>query len=163
MTTHYPILFGFRDLVVGAGFVADISTQGRALLVDEGEEGFWMYGVNPGGIAGSGETTAEAQADFRQRYKSVLFDFASVSQGFEDFEKSVQKFFAEVNEPTEEEWNAAVQDVRAGKVEADWLAKGRAESKRQVKVRLIDQPQASVNALDEPPKLAVTDKDKEAA
>ena len=51
--THYPLLFGFRDLVAGNGFVAGVNLNGRALLADEGD-GFVMYGVNPGGIAAGG-------------------------------------------------------------------------------------------------------------
>lgn len=152
---HYPILFGFRDLVAGPGFVAGVATEGRALLVDEGQDdGFWMYGVNPGGVAGTGSTLGEAQADFRQRYKSVLFDIASASRDFTTFRRSVEQFFSETNKPTEEEWNIAVEDVRAGRVEADWLPKGKAEAVRRVQVVEIEEPVAGVNALDEQPAVA---------
>jgi hypothetical protein len=49
--TRYPLLLGFHDLVAGNGYIAGIAlSNGRALLVDEGD-GFWMYGVNPGGMA----------------------------------------------------------------------------------------------------------------
>jgi len=147
---RYPILFGFRDLVAGPGFVAGVATEGRALLVDEGQEnGFWMYGVNPGGVAGTGSTPGDTQADFRQRYKSVLFDIAGASTSFETFRQSIEQFFQETNKPTAAEWDAAVEDVRAGRVEADWLPKGRAEATRRVQVVEIQEPAAKVNALDE--------------
>ena len=152
--TRYPILFGFRDLVAGSGFVATIATEGRALLADEGEEGFWMFGVNPGGIAGSGNTPVEAQTDFRQRYKSVLFDIASASRDFEEFKATVGRFFHEVNKPTAKEWDAAVQEVREGKVSADWLLTAKADSPRHVEVVEVQEPAAAVNALDEQPAIA---------
>jgi hypothetical protein len=148
--THYPILFGFRDLVAGSGFLASVATEGRALLVDEGQDdGFWTYGVNPGGIAGTGKTQGDAQTDFRQRYKSVLFDIAGASKDFATFKRSVEQFFNETNRPTEEEWTQAVEDVRAGRVEADWMPKGKAEAPRHVRVVEIQEPAAGANALDE--------------
>lgn len=151
---RYPILFGFRDLVAGSGFVATIATEGRALLTDEGEEGFWMYGVNPGGIAGSGDTPVEAQSDFRQRYKSVLFDIARVSGDFSQFKATVERFFYEVNKPTAKEWDEAVQGVREGKVRADWMLTGKADAPRHVEVVEVREPEAAVNALDEQPAIA---------
>lgn len=41
--TRYPLLFGFRDLIAGNGFVAGVAINGRALLVDE-DDGFWIFG-----------------------------------------------------------------------------------------------------------------------
>ena len=81
--TRYPLLLGFRDLIAGNGFVASVALNGRALLVDE-DDGFWMYGVNPGGLAAGGSTAAEALAEFRKDYRLVLFDIATEAEGFED-------------------------------------------------------------------------------
>ena len=106
--TRYPILFGFQDLIAGNGFVAGVTVNGRALLVDE-EDGYWMYGVNPGGIAASGATASEAQAEFRVIYRSVLFDAAAEAVDFASFRSEVERFFSETNEPTKTEWDEAVQ------------------------------------------------------
>ena len=134
---RYPLFFGLRDLVAGNGFVAAVALEGRALLVDEGD-GFWMYGVNPGGVAAGGKTHGEAQAEFRQRYRSVLFDLAAEAASFEEFQRAVAQFCEETNEPTAAEWEEAVNEVRSGKVDADWLPKRRAESKIGVRVSLLE-------------------------
>lgn len=146
--TRYPLLFGFRDLVAGKGFVAGIAIDGRALLVDE-DDGFWMYGVNPGGVAGGGPSIGDAQVEFRSSYRSVLFDIAGEAESFDQFEEEVTRFFRETNEPTLAEWEDAVKAVRTGEVDADWLPKGNAESKIGLKVQLVEHPEPSVNALDE--------------
>ena len=39
--THYPLLFGRRELLEGNGFIARVSVSGRALLADEDGE-FWV-------------------------------------------------------------------------------------------------------------------------
>src|SRR5262245_11297759 len=110
--TRYPLLFGFRDLVAGNGYVAGVGiTNGRALLVDEGD-GFWMYGVNPGGVAAGGKSLGEAQAEFRTAYKSVLFDLAAEARSFEAFKAEVERFVQETNNPTLAEWDAVRE--RAG-------------------------------------------------
>jgi hypothetical protein len=115
--THYPLLFGFNDLVAGNGFVAGIALQGRALLVQE-EEGFWMNGVNPGALAAGGKTPAEAQAGFREAYRSVLFDLAHTAGSYETFKREVEAFFHQTDEPTTAEWSQAVLEVRQGRVDA---------------------------------------------
>jgi hypothetical protein len=117
-------------------------------LADEGD-GFWMYGVNPGGIAASGESHAEARAAFREGYRTVLFDLAAKAESFDAFRREVEQLFAETNEPTLAEWDSAVQDVRSGKVDADWMGKRSAESKIQVSVQRLEEAAPSANALDE--------------
>jgi hypothetical protein len=146
--TNFPLLFGFRDVVAGKGYFAGVTLDGRALLADE-DDGFWMYGVNPGGIAAGGESHAEAQAAFRQSYRTVLFDIASEAGSFDEFKSEVERFFKETNEPTLADWTDAVDQVRSGKVDADWLAKRSAESKVEVRVELLEQAVPSANALDE--------------
>lgn len=118
-TRHYPQLFGFRRLVLGDGFVAGVQMSGRGLLVEEGSEGFWMYGVNPGSAAGHGEDRAEAVADFRERLWSVLVDLAGEAEDFDGFRSLAEEFFYAVDEAEEERWEQAVLAVREGRVESD--------------------------------------------
>jgi hypothetical protein len=152
--TRYPLLFGFRDLVAGKGYVAGVSiSNGRALLVDEGD-GFWMYGVNPGGVAAGGKSAGEAQAEFRTAYKSVLFDLAEEAPSFEVFKAEVERFFRETNNPTLAEWVEAVEEVRRGQIEADWLPKKSAKSTTDVEIVRLEHPMPSVNALDEGAQIA---------
>jgi|SRR5436305_3832803 len=146
--TRYPLLFGFRDLIAGNGFIAGVALNGRALLVDE-EDGFWMYGVNPGALAAGGATAAEALAEFRKDYRLVLFDIATEAPSFEDFERGVSTFFNAVNEPTAAEWEEAVAEVRSGRVDADWLPKRRAEARLSVEVTKVEHPVPSANVPDE--------------
>jgi len=145
--TRYPLLFGFRDLVAGNGFVAVVALNGRALLVDEGD-GFWMYGVNPGALAGGGQGPGEAQYEFRSVYRSVLFDFAREVESFEDFRQKVEQFFHQTNEANVSEWEEAVAQVRSGQVQADWLPRRAAESRFGVDVVLLEHPEPSANQLD---------------
>lgn len=152
--TRYPLLFGFKDLVAGNGYVAGVSiSNGRALLVEE-EDGFWMYGVNPGGLAAGGKSIGDAQSEFRTAYKSVLFDIAAEAQGFETFRAEVERFFRETNNPTLLEWDEAVIEVRQGHTDADWLSKKSAESTTEMEVVQLEHPMASVNALDDEAKIA---------
>jgi len=146
--TRYPLLLGFRDLIAGNGFVAAVALNGRALLVDE-DDGFWMYGVNPGGLAAGGSTAAEALAEFRKDYRLVLFDIANEAESFEDFEREVSVFFNDTNKPTVSEWEEAVTEVRSGRIDADWLPKRRAETRLYVEVTKLDHPAPSENVPDE--------------
>lgn len=146
--THYPLLYGLNDLIAGNGFFAGVSVNGRALLVDEGD-GYWMYGVSPGGIAAGGATPGEAQAEFRQIYTSVLFDIAAEAESFEEFKGQVEQFFLVADDVTAAEWSAAVAEVRQGRVDADWLPKRKAESRIGVKVELLEHAVPTANALDE--------------
>ncbi len=109
--TNYPLLFGMRNLLAGNGFVAGVAVDGRALLVDEGD-GFWIYGVNPGGIAAGGRNEADAIAAFRSIYQSVLFDIASETETFEAFKTQVEEFVHSTNEPMAEDWKKAARSTR---------------------------------------------------
>ena len=147
--TRYPLLLGFRDLIAGNGYVAGVALAGRALLVDE-DDGFWMYGVNPGGIAAGGKTHSEAQAEFRQGYKSVLFDLAAQASDFADFRRQALAFFEETNEPTEREWLEAVAEVRKGNVAADWLPTKPVDSCRLgMEVAPLEAFDSGLNAMDQ--------------
>jgi len=111
--TIYPVLFGYRDLIAGNGFVAFVKADGRALLSEE-DGGCWFYGVNPGGMAGGGKNREDAAREFKKSYLSVLFDIAAEARTFADFKAEVDAFFGEINRPTEREWSLAHQAVRRG-------------------------------------------------
>jgi hypothetical protein len=140
----YPLLFGFRDVVAGAGFWAGVAVDGRALLVED-EEGAWFYGVEPGGIAGHGATAQEAHQDFRAGYRSVLSDLADEATSFEDFQRLAHGFLSTVNRPNEAQWREAVERVRAGEVNLDWLPQRSADKPRRHKVKELEEPRGAVN------------------
>jgi len=90
----YPLVFTLRDVVTGCGFLAGIVVTGKAVM--EWEDGkWWMYGVCPGAIAGSGDTPNEAFIDFRNGYKETLFDIADECKGFVQFQATVKDFYTE--------------------------------------------------------------------
>ena len=110
---QYPLFVGTRDVVFGNGFVAEVSTLGRALFDDSDGE-FWLYGVNPGGLAGNGDCLSAANLDYQKGLTGVLFDLAADTSGFEEFKEVVRQFFQDTNAYREQEWLAAVKDVRDG-------------------------------------------------
>jgi len=131
-----PLLFTYRDRVVGMGFAAHVSTHGRVLAVAEGDEDqIWIYGVEPGALAASGSDPKEALEALREAFANVLRDFAADARDFASFEASVQAFFEAVNRPHEQEWRLAVEEVRAGRVDVQNLRREPAESHRFVEIR----------------------------
>jgi predicted RNase H-like HicB family nuclease len=146
--TQYPLLFGRRELVEGNGFVARVTVSGRALLVDENGD-YWIEGINPGGFAANGRSPSEALAEFGSALRAVLFDIASDAGSFQDFHDEVQRFFEETNVPALRDWEEAVQRVKAGQLDADWLSKSPADTKLGVEVVEVNQPAAANNELGE--------------
>jgi hypothetical protein len=83
-----------------------------------------------------------------------LFDIASDADSFEAFRREVEAFFDNAGETPLREWNEAVEDVRAGRLDADWLVRRPADSRLGVRVDRIDRLAAANNALEEGPALA---------
>jgi len=108
---QYPLIFSFRQLVAGHGFLAGVGIRGRAILAEEGD-GFWMYGVQPGGIAGGGLDRGMAFCRFRESYNSVLFDIASEAATFDEFRSQVREFFNQINRPNLAIWTDCLDEVR---------------------------------------------------
>jgi hypothetical protein len=123
----YPILFSFRHLIAGNGFVASVVIDGRALLTQE-DGGFWLFGVQPGGIAGGGSGLTEALNEFKKGYLSVLFDIATESKSFDEYKAALTQFFCEVNPANEDAWKGALQEVRQGKLALSGFGSAKAES-----------------------------------
>ena len=111
--SEHPIMITLRDVISGDGFLAGITLSGRALMRQE-DGAWWMYGVRPAAIAESGETIEEAFARFRNRYKEVLFDMAQESRDFDQFKASVEEFFYESDQDSEDEhlWEEALKAIR---------------------------------------------------
>jgi len=156
---RYPILFGRHELIEGNGFIARVEVHGRALLSNEDDE-YWAEGINPGGFAAKGAGPGDALAAFCEELRVVLFDIALGASDFAAFKTEVERFFWQTNQPALHDWEAAVNDVRDGKVSADWLIQKPADSPRSVNVVLVRQPKAVNNqeadgaAIAVPPKAA---------
>lgn len=119
---NYPILFEYKDLIAGKGFLAGVAIAGRALLRED-EEGFWMHGVKPGGICADGDSQKEAAAEFRTLYRTVLYDIAAEAPDFECLQDEVRKFYEDEDRVLAKAWNEAVSEVRRGGLASDWLNK----------------------------------------
>lgn len=109
--TEFPLLFTFRGLVAGNGFVAAVEACGRAPLVRESEEDWWFYGVEPGGIGEGGKTANEAHLAFNSSINGVLADVAEETPSFKDFKATAESFFGEIDR-TDEARCAAVLPSR---------------------------------------------------
>ncbi len=119
---RYPLLCGFHEIIVGKGFASVVSIDGRAMA--ESEDGsWWLYGVNPGAVAGTGVSLDSAVIDFRGRIKGVLADYASEAPDLDAFRAAVDGFFHETDPVTVAEWDAARAAVRAGSVTLNNVAK----------------------------------------
>ncbi len=112
--TEFPLLFTFRGLVAGNGFVAAVEACGRALLVRESEEDWWFYGVEPGGIGEGGKTANEAHLAFNSSINGVLADVAEETPSFKDFKATAESFFGEIDRTDEARWAQARAALRSG-------------------------------------------------
>ncbi len=153
MSTTYPLVFTFHEVIVGNGFVAKIDLSGRAVLVEDKEEaGTWLYGVEPGAIAGGGTDYSAACREFKKSYLSVLFDLALETKTFDEFKKEVEAFTRAVNIPNQIAWETALKEVRKSGTGLDGFARVNAESHPPaVEVSQLD-PQTmrpGVNKFDE--------------
>jgi hypothetical protein len=145
MTTNpvYPLLCSFSENVVCSGFVAHVAASGRALAAQE-SDGWWFYGVNPGGLAAPGKTLREAHYAFREGFRKVLFDIASGVGDFKAFQAEVESFFKEADEATRNDWSAAVQAVRSGELSLADLPRASADELPTITVSLVKlQPSAN--------------------
>lgn len=142
MPKHIPLLFTYRDRVGGSGFMADVTSKGRVLGVEEEEGEVWIYGVQPGGLAASGPDPKAALEAFRETFTKILRDLADEARTFEEFRAAVQGFFNAINEPTECEWRQAVDDVRSGKLNIPGVRSENADGERFV---LVEQQQQSAD------------------
>src|SRR5687768_9885019 len=113
MSDRYPIFYGLRRAIAGAGFLAGVDIKGRALL--EYEDGaWWVVGVQPAGIVASGATTADASAAFKDAVTAVLFDSAALTDSFDKFAEDVQQLGEQKNAAADVRWKAARKAVQDG-------------------------------------------------
>ncbi|MEE8469205.1 MAG: hypothetical protein V3T22_12165 [Planctomycetota bacterium] len=134
-----PLLFSFKQVVVGNGFLAGVRMDGHALLeteqVDSGEES-WITGVAPVGIAGGGGDRGLAFVEFRKAWIEVVFDIATKASSFDDFRTSCKAFLASEQDSLTALWQEAVAVVRREGYVDPSLRKGDAE--RGVTFEVVD-------------------------
>lgn len=114
MTPEYPVIFTVQDAISGNGFLSSVKMCGRALVYRDVEGTWWITGVHPGGMAHRGESMMEAYSNFRNSYRTVLFDIAEEASNFDAFKSEVERFYRECGPEEDERWNTALQALRSG-------------------------------------------------
>lgn len=147
-----PLIYGFRELVAGAGFVAGVTVEGCALVRKEEDGRWWMYGLQPGGIAEHGDTQEEAYLRFKEAFREVLSDSASLCATFEAFEADLEALGNQVNEGWTDEWQAARQALRNGASagEGEFGSLPRKTGKVQASIRVVELRLPRTSAQDNP-------------
>jgi predicted RNase H-like HicB family nuclease len=115
---EHPLMLTLADAIHGDGFLAGITLSGRALMRQEDDGKWWMYGVRPAGMAESGKTVEEAFSRFRNRYKEILIDISQESPTYEAFKTEVERFFhdPDVDDEDARLWESALKAIRTGKL-----------------------------------------------
>lgn len=135
---HYPLIFGpHGGLVAGQGFIASVQIRGRCLLEETDTNFYSVFGVNPGAVAGDGETMSEAHHSFLEGVRLNVFEIAADTRDFDDFKARVERFVQQTNRTSEELWKAAVTRVRAGEVDIEGVRREDADSACWVRVDLV--------------------------
>lgn len=148
----YPLVFSFRDPIVGKGFVAGVVVNGRAILTEEDDGDVWIFGVQPGGVAGGDRDKGAAFRQFKENYLSVLWDIASETRSFDAFKKEVEVFFAQTNKPNAQDWKGLHTLVKRGSISLPGLERIDANTRRpSLKVVLLDKNESkpAANRFDE--------------
>lgn len=146
----FPLLFTFREVLLGNGALVEIKvSNGRALCVHE-EDGYWIYGVNPGGMAAYGADADGARAEFRSAFSGIMREIANECGSFASHVEAVNQFVADTNRGYEKDWHAAVQAVKHGGVKVDGLESLPAETPMTVEVSIkpVDQIKTTDNEAD---------------
>lgn len=115
----------------GVDILVRVAIEGRCVFVDDetGELGarYWVTGVNPGGVVGSGDSEQEAKTDFFDVMGSAIEGMATAAGNQEEFVRFVQEFVAETDLAELKDWMALRQQVRTGQLTESGLRQEKAE------------------------------------
>ncbi|MCD4748386.1 MAG: hypothetical protein K8R59_03340 [Thermoanaerobaculales bacterium] len=146
---EFPLLFCFKNVVMGDGYIGGVLMQGRALLVHEEEDLWMMYGVNAGGMAAEGATKEAVMAEFRITHELILNDIATECKTFKAFKAKIEHFFHQVSD--EGAWLEAVEEVRRTNEANNWDFSLDADKARwEVRVEKLTQQTAAVRKNPDP-------------
>ncbi len=130
-----PLLFSFKEMVFGDGFLAEVVAKGR-MLAEKEKGGVWIYGVQPGGLSAGGKDENQAYIEFKSTFIEILSHMAKKST-YEEFKEEARKFFHEVCDPTLEDWKASVIEIRKKNTNPTNFKSESAESPRSIRVKRI--------------------------
>jgi hypothetical protein len=111
---EFPLIYTYHDDVAGAGFLVRVTLCGRALMVEEEPSAWWLYGVEPGALAESGDTPREAHSAFRSAFRKYVHDVAAEAPTVDALRRELERFCSDKGADTsdDERWWAAVQHLR---------------------------------------------------
>ncbi len=118
------MLFKYRSPILGKGFVAVVEMHGRLLAhpdTDQGPDGVWIDGVNPGALALPAQNIRSASQSLQSALTGVLVDLAEESDSFEAFSRAVEQYFHDTDPETAGEWEASVAEVQMGRISSPGL------------------------------------------
>ena len=113
----WPLIFTYRGNVFGHRYIVSVSVVSRVLGIQE-DDGIWLSGVQPGGVAAGGTNVWEACEAYRKAFVGVLADIASSAGDFAAFEAEAARMLADRDDAAFEDWTAAVEDNRRNRL--DW-------------------------------------------
>ena len=113
----WPLIFVYRGNVFGHQYIASVSAVSRVLAIQE-DDGVWLSGVQPGGVAAGGDDVRAACAAYRRAFVGVLADIASSVGDFPAFQADAARMLAECDEAAFKDWTAAVEANRRNHL--DW-------------------------------------------
>lgn len=151
---NYPLFLSYKSAIIGNGFVAEITATGRLLATVEAE-GWWLYGVNPGGIAAEGRSLDDAHTAMRESLRLVFVDFAQESPTFEEFKARVSAFFYETDDETVGEWQEAVTLIRAAQSAPNTMGLPRRQAETEPAITVILRPSEQLTPAMNTPALNV--------
>ena len=113
----WPLIFTYRGNVFGHRYIASVSAVSRVLGIQE-DDGIWLSGVQPGGVAAGGTNVWETCEAYRKAFVGVLADIASSAGDFAAFEAEAARMLADRDDAAFEDWTVAVEDNRRNRL--DW-------------------------------------------
>ncbi|MDA8272368.1 MAG: hypothetical protein M0Z72_01330 [Deltaproteobacteria bacterium] len=121
----YPLIFTFNEAVViknvksNKGYFLFVNGRGKALMTKEETGGYWINGVQPGGMSEGGKTVKEALCNFKTAFHNILLDIASYSADNNDFKKELTDFFDDIDGNELKLWQETRKKVKRGSIEIE--------------------------------------------
>ena len=102
----WPLIFTYRGNVFGHRYIAYVSAVSRVLGIQE-DDGIWLSGVQPGGVAAGGTNVREACEAYRKAFVGVLADIASSAGDFAALKTEAARMLADRDDTAFEDWTGA--------------------------------------------------------
>ena len=115
---EYPLIFTFNEAIVvkntetKTGYFLFVNGRANALMTMEETGGYWLNGVQPGGMSEYGKTVKEALYNYKTAFRNILLDIASYSANDDDFKKEVVDFFDAIDKKELKSWEEARKIIK---------------------------------------------------